>query len=72
MIRRAMDLLGIQDSRKVIKVGDTPSDLLAGRNGGCGLTLGVTNGSHPEEELARCDHDELLSSLKELKPFLVR
>ena len=46
MIYLAMKKLNVRDSRRVIKIGDTPSDLKAGRNANCLLSLGLTNGTH--------------------------
>ena len=66
MIRRAMELTGTQDVGRVVKIGDTPSDLQSGRAAGCGLVLGVTNGTHSADQLAAHDSDGLLSSLAEL------
>ena len=44
MIYRNMEVLGIQDVRKVMKVGDTVSDIKEGRNAGA-FTVGVLVGS---------------------------
>ena len=70
MILRAMSLLNVADERRVVKIGDTPSDLQAGRNAGCGLSLGVTNGSHSRAQLESEPNDGLLDSLAQLKDFL--
>jgi phosphonatase-like hydrolase len=70
MIHRAMALLGIVDVRGVVKVGDTQSDLHAGRSAGCGLTLAVTNGTHTAEQLGAYPNDGLLRSLHDLRPRL--
>jgi phosphonatase-like hydrolase len=70
MIRLCMRHLRIQKPEAVVKVGDTPVDLLAGRNADCLLSLGVTNGTHSEQQLAKCPNDGLLSSLRELIPTL--
>lgn len=70
MIRRIMELTGIDDPQKVIKIGDTPIDLEEGRNAGCGLSLAVTNGSHCREQLESCPNDGLLDSLHDLKRYL--
>ena len=72
MIHRAMALLGVTDVRCVVKIGDTPSDLQAGKNAGCGLTLAVTNGTHAAEQLNAHPNDGLLSSLHELRAYLQR
>ncbi|PZO44958.1 MAG: phosphatase [Pseudanabaena frigida] len=71
MIQKAMYLLGIVDPKQVVCIGDTPSDLAAGKNAGCLYTFGVTNGTHTEAQLAAYPHDGLVSSLVELQSKLV-
>lgn len=70
MIERAMQLTGVTNPKAVINIGDTPSDLLSGRAAGVALNLGVTNGTHPADQLENYPHDYLLGSLAEL-PGLV-
>jgi len=72
MIRRAMELTQVEDPGRVVKIGDTPSDLQAGRAAECGLVLGVTNGTHSADQLGSHDSDGLLASLSELSDSLVR
>lgn len=69
MIRRVMELTGVDTPDIVVKIGDTPVDLEEGRNAGCGLTLAVTNGSHTIDQLQGCPNDGLLGSLRELKQY---
>jgi phosphonatase-like hydrolase len=66
MIQKAMSVFGISDPKQVVKVGDTPVDLLEGRNAGCALSLAVTNGTHSRQELEVLDNDGLLESLLQL------
>jgi len=70
MILRAMQLMDLQDPLRVLAIGDTPSDLLAGRAAGCRLSLGVCNGSHTRGQLAAFPQDGLLEDLHALRPFL--
>ncbi len=70
MIQKAMYLLGITDPKQVVCIGDTPSDLAAGRNAACLYTFGVTNGTHTEEQLATYPHDGLVASLSEFQTKL--
>ncbi len=70
MIFRAMQLLGVKDAKKVIKIGDTPSDLQAGKNANCLLSLGVTNGTHTKEQLEQYPNDGLIENISQLKQFL--
>ena len=67
---KAMELTGIKNPKLVAKIGDTPSDLQEGSAAGCGLVIGVTNGSHTREQLAAHPHTHLIGSLREL-PALV-
>jgi phosphoglycolate phosphatase-like HAD superfamily hydrolase len=66
MIQKAMYRLGISDSKTVINVGDTPSDLESGMHANC-FSYGVTNGTHTAEQLVQYSHHGLLASLNELK-----
>ena len=70
MIERAMQTLVVSDSKAVINLGDTPSDLLSGRAAGVGLNLGLTNGTHTRAQLEAYPHDQLLESLRELPALL--
>ena len=70
LIERAMELTGVADPAEVAKVGDTPSDLQEGTSAGCGLVIGVCNGTHRRDQLAACPHTHLIGSLREL-PALV-
>lgn len=70
MIQKAMYQLGISDPKQVVCIGDTPSDLAAGRNAACLYTFGVTNGTHTEEQLATYPHDGLVASLSEFQTKL--
>ena len=70
LVLKAMERTGVADPRLVAKVGDTPSDLQEGTAAGCGLVIGVANGTHTREELAAHPHTHLIGSLQEL-PALV-
>jgi phosphonatase-like hydrolase len=70
MALKAMELTAVRNPKLVAKVGDTPSDLQEGTAAGCGLVIGVTNGTHTREQLAGHAHTHLLASLHEL-PALV-
>ncbi|MCC7504770.1 MAG: HAD hydrolase-like protein [Saprospiraceae bacterium] len=70
MIQNIMAVFGITDPKEVIKIGDTPVDLLEGRRAGCRLSLAVTNGTHTPEQLAELDNDGLLASLRDLPAII--
>ena len=70
MMRRLMDQLGVDDSSRVAKVGDTPADLEEGTRAGCGLVVGVTGGTHSRQELEAFPHTHLIGSVAELPALL--
>ena len=70
LVFKAMELTAVTEPAAVAKVGDTPSDLQEGSAAGCGLVIGVTNGSHTRDELQPHPHTHLISGLIEL-PRLV-
>lgn len=70
MIQKAMRLLEVSDPKKVVNIGDTPSDILSGFEADCFLSIAVTNGTHSEEQLKVLNPDRLINSLFELIPIL--
>jgi histidinol phosphatase-like enzyme len=70
MIERSMKEFGITDSRLVAKVGDTPSDLMEGRNAHCGYVIGVTWGAYTREELTKENYTHLVDDLVEILPII--
>ena len=71
MIQKAMYKLGIFDSKSVVCIGDTPSDLSTGYNANCLYSFGITNGTHTEAQLAEYPNDGLFSSLIEFQEKLI-
>lgn len=70
MIRKAMDLLQIADRKKVINIGDTPSDIQSGKNAGVLLSCCLTNGTHSAAQLKPFEPDMSFGSMREFKLFL--
>lgn len=70
MIKYAMKSLGITDLEEVINVGDTPVDLLFGKNAGVRYALGVCNGTHSREQLAAHSNDGLLEKISDLLAYV--
>ena len=70
MIQRAMQLLGINNPAEVINIGDTPSDLMAGKKAGCKYSLAVCNGTHTRQQLEIIPNDGLLEHVGELLKFI--
>ncbi len=71
MIFLAMQRAGVDDPSRVVKVGDTPSDLIEGRRAKCGFVVGVTRGSHTREQLERHAHDALIPTVASLPGTLL-
>jgi phosphonatase-like hydrolase len=63
MIQSLMKRFEIVDPELVAKVGDTPVDLLEGKNAGCGLIVGVTRGTHTREQLESFPHTSLIDTV---------
>lgn len=66
MIYKAMALTGVNDNKRVVKVGDTPSDLQQGTSAGCYMVVGVTTGAFSREALAQQQHTHLIENVGEL------
>jgi phosphoglycolate phosphatase len=62
--------LGVEDVRRMLVVGDTPLDLIAGRRAGAGLLVGVLTGAGDRAALQAAGADEVIGSIGEL-PRLV-
>jgi phosphonatase-like hydrolase len=70
MIFYAMQQLDVQSVHEVIKVGDTPADMLEGRNAGCSGVVGVLSGPRPVTAWGHLWHTHVIPSVKEM-PALV-
>lgn len=70
MIQKLMRDLGVSDASRVAKVGDTPSDLEEGQAAGCGMVIGVTQGSHTAEQLKPHTHTHLIGTVVEVPALL--
>ena len=67
---QAMASLGLEDPRRVAKVGDTPADLEEGSRAGCSLVVGVCWGTHGRRELEPHTHTHIVESMEELQRVL--
>jgi phosphonatase-like hydrolase len=70
MIAWLMELTEVRQPQCVAKVGDTPADLLEGRNAGCGLVIGVAQGSYARAQLTAHPHDHLIENIAEVPALL--
>lgn len=66
LIRRAMQLTGVEDPAAVANVGDTALDLEAGHRAGVRWNVGVTSGAHPRERLEQAPHTHLIDDIRDL------
>ncbi|HEY9001362.1 MAG TPA: phosphonatase-like hydrolase [Mucilaginibacter sp.] len=70
MIWYAMKEFGIEDSKTVIKVGDSTIDIEEGKNAGCALSIGITTGAHVYEQLESAQPDYIINNLIDLVPII--
>jgi len=70
MIFHAMEKLDVQSVHAVIKVGDTPADMLEGRNAGCRGIVGVLGGAQPVTAWGKYYHTHVIPSVKELPDLI--
>jgi phosphonatase-like hydrolase len=70
MIFYAMQKLNIQSVHAVIKVGDTPADMLEGYNAGCSGVVGVLSGPRPIGTWGKYRHTHIIESVKDLPGLL--
>ena len=66
MIFHAMAQLGIQSVHEVLKIGDTPADMLEGTNAGCRGVVGVLSGPLPVTDWGAYRHTHVIPSVKHL------
>jgi phosphonatase-like hydrolase len=57
---------GVTDRSEVAVVGDTASDIIAGRAAAAGLVVGVMSGAHSRDQLERAGPDVLLESVAQI------
>jgi phosphonatase-like hydrolase len=70
MIYHAMMHLNVQSIHEVLKIGDTPADMLEGRNAGCPGVIGVLSGPRPVTAWGKYWHTHVIPSVADL-PELV-
>jgi phosphonatase-like hydrolase len=69
MILDLMKKLRITDSTKILKVGDTVSDIQEGKNAGA-VTASILSGTQPEEKLRKEKPDFVIQRLEEIKQLI--
>lgn len=71
MILKAMQITGITDSKKVLKVGDSAIDIEEGKNAQCGMTAGVLTGAQTREQIQNANPTFIVNTLTELRAILL-
>ncbi len=66
MILHTMKILGIDDPRRVVVLGDTPSDMMSGKAAHSALVVGVLSGSGEADELLNAGADVVINSVADL------
>jgi phosphonatase-like hydrolase len=72
MIFKAMLLTEVQNVHEVIKIGDSPADLLSGYHAGCKGNIGVLTGGNSAEILRIYPHTHLINSVTDLPKLILR
>ena len=70
MIFKGMELTGVQSVHEVIKIGDTPADLLSGYNAGCAGNIGVLSGANSSDILKIYPHTHIINSVADLPELI--
>jgi phosphonatase-like hydrolase len=70
MIFHIMKELGIQSVHEVLKIGDTPADLISGYNAGCAGNVGVLSGANSHEVLDKHPHTHIISDVSKLPELI--
>jgi phosphonatase-like hydrolase len=66
MIQKMMRAAGVDDPKKVIKLGDTEVDVNEGKNADCLYAIGVTTGAFTREQLIPYEPSFIIDDLSEL------
>ncbi|CAE8619709.1 unnamed protein product [Polarella glacialis] len=69
MVNKAMELSGVIDRSRVVKVGDTVVDIDEGRNAGV-VTVAVLTGTQSRQKLEAAKPDFIIESVAELPKLL--
>jgi phosphonatase-like hydrolase len=70
MLFQAMMQLNVQSVHEVIKVGDTPADMLEGRNAGCRGVVGVLSGPRSVTAWGKHWHTHVIESVADLPDLI--
>ncbi|OCB74796.1 phosphonatase-like hydrolase [Flavobacterium crassostreae] len=71
MIFKAMQIVGVTDAQKVLKVGDSAIDIEEGKNANCGITVGVLTGAQTRLQIQEAKPTYIFETLNELRALLL-
>lgn len=66
LILELMKQARVTDAKRVMKVGDTASDIQEGKAAGCGITVGITSGAFSAAELMKENPTHLAKTISEV------
>ena len=69
-IKRAEEKFGFKDDNNIYSIGDAPSDMKAGREGGAFKCIGITTGIYMEKQLKESGADFVFKNLLEKAKIL--
>lgn len=70
MIFEAMKQTGVFNAGKVVKVGDTASDMQQGKAAGCGMTVAITSGAFSRALLEREQPSHLIENIPDVMKLI--
>jgi len=70
MIARAMFMLGLKKADKIVKIGDSCTDIVEGHAAQCGMVIGITTGAQQREVLQKVKPHYIIDSLQEVPALL--
>lgn len=67
MIQKLMEKNRILSPNNIIKIGDTPNDILEGKNANCLYSIGVLSGADCEKKLSQADY--IINNIMDIKLY---
>jgi len=67
MVRRLMEMLGVEDARAVAKAGDTERDIAEAINAGCSQAIGVLSGADSREVLEVAGATDVVDNVTQMQ-----
>eukprot|EP01001_Neometanema_parovale_P007855 NODE_4143_length_1109_cov_87.211968_g3947_i0.p1 GENE.NODE_4143_length_1109_cov_87.211968_g3947_i0~~NODE_4143_length_1109_cov_87.211968_g3947_i0.p1 ORF type:complete len:260 (+),score=88.63 NODE_4143_length_1109_cov_87.211968_g3947_i0:69-848(+) len=68
MVFNLMEKCGVQDVRRVAKIGDSVRDIEEGKNAGCGLVIGCLSGADTTADFMKAGADVVVRNIVDILP----